>query len=70
MADLTSLGVLVTTEATPIGLGYTLYRFETKTKGYNFHENNSTQFTVDPGRICRLQNQMFIVSLVVSIGFK
>ena len=65
-----SLSVSVTTEATLIRLGYTLYRFETKTKRYNFHEDKSTQFIVDLGRICILQNQNFIVSLVVSTGFK
>ena len=66
---MTSYSILVTTGATFIRLGYTLYRFEAKTKGYNFYEDKSTQFTFDLGQICRLQNQNLNVSLVISTGF-
>ena len=41
ITGLTSLSISVTTEAALIGLRYTLYLFEAKTKGYNFHEDNS-----------------------------
>ena len=57
ITGLTSLSILVTIEATLIRLGYNLYHFEAKTKDYHFHEDNSTQFAFDLGRICKLQNQ-------------
>ena len=69
MADLMSLSVSVTTKATLIGFGYTLYRFEAKKKGYKFSEDHSIQFIVYLGQSYRLQNKNFTVRLVNSTTF-
>ena len=44
ITGLMSLGVSITTEATPIGLGYTLYRFEAKTENYKYYEDINSHF--------------------------
>ena len=49
-ADLTSYSILVTTEATLIRLGCTLYHFKAKTKNYICYEDINTQFMHSQGQ--------------------
>ena len=54
---MTSSGVLVTTEATLIGLGYILWRFEAKTESYIFYEDINTQFVHFQGQNVKSQRK-------------
>ena len=63
-----SLGVSVTTEATPFGLGYTLYRFEAKTENYKSYEDIYSQFVHFQGQNVQSQRKQKTVRETVHLG--
>ena len=70
ITGLTSLGISVTTEATPIGLGYILYRFETKTDKYKSYEDINSHFIHFQGQKVQAQRKQKTVRETINLMVK
>ena len=67
VTGLTSLSVSITTEATLIGLGYTLYRFEAKTENYISYEDINPQIIHFQGQNVKSQRKQKTVRETVHL---